>query len=94
MEQQMDIIKRAIELMIKKLIELLRKPGEVLKNPEPGEVWQFVNRDESPWPKEKPDNHGLVEILDCQDGWVRYRINRAFPDERCKVSIFKYMYRP
>ena len=42
--------------------------------------------------KKSPD----VTVIDCRDGWVKYRIGNGcmFNDERAKISKFTELYRP
>lgn len=73
--------------MFEKIAGLLRKqePREI-GLPEPGELWEL--RSDDPFEsKYKP-----VKIIAVKDGWVRYYMGRAFPDERMKASFFVRMY--
>lgn len=54
--------------------------------PAKGELWGF--RDESPWAIAK----AVVEILDCEGEWVRYRMGDLFDDERMGIELFMEIY--
>ena len=54
-----------------------------------GEKWKLKEGDGSPWPtKEFPP----VTILDVKEGWVRYEIGDAFPDNRMGIKEFTRIY--
>jgi hypothetical protein len=67
--------------------DIFRKKEPVV--PKAGEKWRMPNKPD-PWPQ--PDNPP-VKILDVKDGWVRYRMNELFPDERKPMKDFLQLYR-
>ena len=74
--------------MIAKLLRLFvgGKQRVEMELPKPGELWIFNPED----PFES--KYAPVKILDVKDGWVRYYMGWAFPDERMKASSFVKMY--
>lgn len=65
--------------------------GNCISSPQPGELWEFVREDKSPWDYDKKPH--VVCILDVKCGWVRYRLNEIFDDNRLEVEIFTKIYR-
>lgn len=60
--------------------------------PKIGEKWIFRSlEDGDPWQDEK--NLHLATIIDVKDGWVRYKVNEYFPDERRKLITFLMCYK-
>lgn len=53
--------------------------------PEPGDT--YFSKGYGPW-----STTTKVLVLDVKDGFVRYRINAAFPDERKRVVNFMQLY--
>ena len=51
------------------------------------EKWS-MSSDGSPWPIQGSE----VTILDCKDGWVRYKMNYLFKDERMRLDLFLKIY--
>ena len=62
---------------------------ESVKEPVKGELWYL--RNDSPWPDK--DDKG-VSILDCKEGWVRYKVGPIFDDERMMTDLFISCYVP
>ena len=56
-----------------------------------GSTWLHHATDD-PFPA-RTDRHPVI-ILGVKDGWVRYKIGDAFPDERMKLDTFLYCYKP
>lgn len=52
-----------------------------------GSLWEIDTED--PF----PSKHYPIKVLEVKDGWVRYRINRWWPDERVKCETFYLVYR-
>lgn len=68
-----------------------RMPQEpVLVEPKAGEKWRLPT-ESNPWPSPE---YRPVKILEVKDGWVKYRINEIFPDERRRMDDFLKLYRP
>lgn len=68
---------------------------ETVYIPQPGDKYYFRDlSDKSPFPKKNYRNYPTT-IIDCKNGWVRYRIGGiygAFNDERMELSIFLTIY--
>ena len=56
--------------------------------PKEGETW--LMRGLGPWGHQ--DGRTPATIRDCKDGWVRYALGAAFPDERMKLTHFCSIY--
>lgn len=74
------------------IVELFRKifglDRPKVVEPKVGEEW-CLNSDDSPW---ESSFHPPVRILDVKGGWVRYRMNSLFPDERLPFENFVRIY--
>lgn len=54
-----------------------------------GEQWVLKGKDDPFEPKIRAP----VDILDVKDGWIRYKIGDAFPDERMSANMFTRVYK-
>lgn len=62
------------------------------KVPRVGENWVLKRRAKGPWPAS--GDLITAHILDVKDDWVRYFLNRIFPDLRMKTKDFVEIYDP
>lgn len=74
-------------------IQAVREWAQKRKSQHPqiaiGSLWVLHNyRDPFPTRDRPP-----VRVLDVKDGWVRYYIGEAFPDERMSVELFLGIFR-
>jgi len=58
--------------------------------PVAGERWEFHKDTGDPFPSK---THKPVVIIDVKSGWVRYKLNSLFNDERKEIDLFLNMYR-
>lgn len=60
---------------------------------EPGQRWVLAAEYSDPFPKL---SRHAVEVLDCRQGWVRYRflpVGGMWQDQRMAEDVFRHVYR-
>lgn len=78
-------------MFYKSIFNIFRsKPKVAAPNQKIGSKWMLRAENGDPFP---PKDFKPVEVLDVKDGWVRYRMNRYFDDERISVGLFLSIYR-